>query len=758
MKKSFILLGVLLPFMVLSQKNEDINIIPAPVSVQRGSDKPFVISPATTVTCGNSSLVQAAALLNLYLKQYTGIQLATDVKNNSDYILLQVDTILVSQKEGYIFTATGSSITITGNSPAGVIYGIQTLRQLWQQKDDKHLVVPAANITDYPRFGYRGMHLDVSRHFFPAPFIKKYIDLLALYKLNTFHWHLTDDQGWRVEIKKYPRLQTVAAWRDATLLGHKKELPHTYDGKKYGGYYTQDEIRDIVQYAASRNITIIPEIEMPGHALAALTAYPSLGCTGGPYKTAQFWGVFDDVFCAGNDSVFVFMQNVLDEVMALFPSKYIHVGGDECPKTRWKTCPKCQARIKALGLKDEHELQSYFVQRMEKYINSKGRNIIGWDEILEGGLAPNAAVMSWRGEEGGVAAVQQKHNVIMTPESHLYFDYYQSLYPQEQLADGGFTPLSKVYSYEPVKNDILNANAQYVLGVQAQLWTEYVPSPQVAEYMLMPRMMALAELAWSPAGARDYSTFLQHVRAQRKMLQRLHVNYADNFDEITFTATQPVPGKTALTLATSLPGAEIRYTTNGIIPGLNSPLYTQPIEISRSATLNAIVYYKGKPTGRMFSKAFTMHKATGAHVTLTNHPIERFNPGAQALVNGITASNLYNDGQWVGMSGDDLVAVIELDSVQSINSIGINVLNYHWQRIWAHVSLVFYTSIDGVKFNKVFEQDTFAVNGINTVKALCKNTKVKYIKVAATNKGIIPVGEYGSGGKALLLADEITVE
>ena len=602
-------------------------LIPQPVEYIPNNET-FSIQPATSIACANSNLYACAALLQFYLQAVTGRQPTilkpTPAKN---YILLQTDSNAISQQEGYRLVITANNITLTANNPAGIVYGIQTLRQLWLQQKNKQLLLQGCTVNDYPRFAYRGMALDVSRHLFPVSFIKKYIDLLSLYKFNTFHWHLTDDQGWRIEIKKYPALQTTGARRKETLTGHKKELPHVFDGKKYGGYYTQEEIKAIVAYAAVRHIAIVPEIEMPGHALAALSAYPALGCTGGPYQAATFWGVFDDVYCAGNDSVFVFLQNVLDEVMGIFPSAYIHIGGDECPKTKWKACPKCQQRIKDLQLKDEHALQNYFITRIEKYVNGKGKNIIGWDEILEGGLAPNATVMSWRGEEGGIAAAKQQHPVIMTPESHLYFDYYQSLYPQEPLAAGGYTPLAKVYSYEPAGENTTENIRQYIKGIEAQTWSEYLVSNAQAEYMIFPRVLAVAETGWTMPGLRNYNSFAQRWRQQKRLLKNLKVNAADNADEIQYTATVEKK-QLQVVLASSLPGSKICYTMDGSVPSAKDKKYTGTLPITTTCTLKASLFdTANQPVGRTFQQLFTIHKAIGATVTLAHPPTEKYNPG-----------------------------------------------------------------------------------------------------------------------------------
>lgn len=437
--------------------------------------------------------------------------------------------------EGYELEINPSSITLEARQQAGLFYGIQTLLQLLPPEIESvqglgvttrnRLTLPALKIRDIPRYPYRGMHLDCCRHFFPKAFVKRYIDLLALHKFNTFHWHLTEDQGWRIEIKKYPRLTEVGGWRSETLVGHARELPEKFDGQRYGGFYTQEDIKEIVEYAQSRYVTIIPEIEMPGHATAALAAYPELSCTGGPFEVATKWGVFEDVYCAGEEKVFEFLEDVLSEVIVLFPGTYIHIGGDECPKVRWKECDKCQARIAEEGLADEHELQSYFIRRIEKLLISKEKKLIGWDEILEGGLAPEATVMSWRGTQGGIEAARQGHDVIMTPTSHCYFDYYQADPETEPLAIGGFTPLEKVYSFEPAPEELTEEEARYVLGAQGNLWTEYIKTPEQAEYMSVPRMCALAEVVWSRKEARDWEDFLKRLTRHFRRLDGMEVNY-----------------------------------------------------------------------------------------------------------------------------------------------------------------------------------------------------------------------------------------
>ncbi|SEW52637.1 hexosaminidase [Chitinophaga arvensicola] len=734
-------------------------LIPLPVSATYNTDS-FVISAHTAVMADPGNEI-ALALLQGYIAEESGMPLpakTTFVKHpGNNRITLHIDSTLVKHAEGYRLQITPEQVSLTAYDAAGILHGIGTLRQLWRHKNAATLVLPGADIYDYPRFGYRGMHLDVSRHFFSVNFIKQFIDQLALYKINNFHWHLTDDQGWRIEIKKYPKLQSVAAWRDQTMIGHKKELPHRFDGKKYGGYYTQEQIKEVVAYAAARQINVIPEIEMPGHALAALTAYPSLGCTKGPYKTAQFWGIFDDVFCAGNDSTFTFLEDVLDEVMELFPSSYIHIGGDECPKVRWAHCSACQQRMKDEHLPDEDALQSYFIHRISERVNSKGRNIIGWDEILEGGLAPGATVMSWRGVEGAVAAAKQQHHVIMTQEDKLYFDYYQSLYPEEKTAAGGYTPLKDVYGYDPLKAAGDTALLPYIAGIQGQMWSEYLDTEAQAQYMIYPRMLAMAERAWSPQTVRDYPDFLQRVKAQAPLLKKMHINAAQTAEEITYAVDSIAKGQLFVSLHTDAVGAEIRYTTDGSKPGAKSNLYKAPLKIAQTGTLKAALYQNNQQRYRTFQQLFTINKATGAAITLKGPPNTKFTGNNNLLVNGIAGSLRYNDQQWLGFSKRDLDAVVDLGSEQTIQQVGADVLNYHWQKMWPPASLEFEVSADGVHFTPLARADSFPVNGSNKIRLKVSPVKARYVRVVARNHGVIPAGEYGAGGNSMLLVDEIII-
>jgi hexosaminidase len=516
-----------------------VSIIPQPVSVkQPKTAAKFNLSAATVIVSEGNSLDNVVNFLNDYLDQVYHIKLKTaKTAHGNNAIRLNFERMDQAVPGAYRMTVDNKGVYIAGDNETGVFYGMQTLIQLLPtQIPNSKLQIPFVSITDYPRLAYRGMHLDCGRHFFPVSFVKKYIDYIALHKMNYFHWHLTEDQGWRIEIKRYPRLTEMGAWRNGTIIGR---YPGTgNDGIHYGGFYTQDEVKDVVDYAAKRYITVIPEIEMPGHSSAAIAAYPYLSCfpnesTKHPPQCAwsgdstgkqvqQTWGVFEDVFCAGKDSTFEFLENVLDEVMGLFPSKYIHIGGDECPKTHWQRCPFCQKRIQNEHLKDAHELQSYFVQRIEKYLNSKGRTLIGWDEILEGGLAPNAMVMSWRGEDGGIAAARQKHNVIMTPGNWVYLNYSQTR-NEDSVTIGGYLPLEKVYAYEPVPAALTADEKKYVLGAQGELWTEYIGNEKIAEYMLFPRMTALSEVLWSKK--KDSVDFKKRLMTQVKRYRLWGTNY-----------------------------------------------------------------------------------------------------------------------------------------------------------------------------------------------------------------------------------------
>jgi len=540
MKKVFTAIALLVCMFTNAQ---EVSIIPQPTSVTK-KEGSFSISAKTALCIKNAGQQKAASFFNKYLQSFYGFQLKVTVGTGAKNAITLVNTQKDAPKGTYTLESSSNGVVINGANEEGVFYGVQSLIQLLPIEKNNTLTIPAVSIQDQPRFSYRGLHLDEGRHFLGIDFVKKYIDFIAMYKLNTFHWHLTEDQGWRIEIKKYPKLTTVGGYRNATIIGR-------YPGKgssntKYGGFYTQAQIKEIVKYAADRFVTIIPEIEMPGHASAAIAAYPELSCfpnestpaiptmhskatlealkKPGTKIVQETWGVFDDVF-APTENTFTFLQNVLDEVMVLFPSTYIHIGGDECPKESWKRSEFCQKLIKEKGLKDEHGLQSYFIGRIEKYLNSKGRQIIGWDEILEGGLAPNATVMSWRGEKGGIEAAKEKHNVIMTPGGWMYFDHQQNK-KEDSVTIGGYTTIQKVYSYDPLPKEMDPADHKYVLGAQANLWTEYISNTAKAEYMVFPRISALSEVLWTNKENKSWPSFERKLLHEFKRYDNFKINYS----------------------------------------------------------------------------------------------------------------------------------------------------------------------------------------------------------------------------------------
>ena len=514
-------------------------VIPLPQEVALSQESPFNLNDGTIIAYPehNELLKRNAEFLAEYISQSTGHTLQTEAlapgsEAPKGAITLGLDPA-IGNREGYVLTVKADRVTLNGQTENGVFYGIQTLRKsIPAETKATSILLPAGSIQDEPRFSYRGMHLDVGRHFFPIEFVKKYIDLLALHNMNTFHWHLTEDQGWRIEIKKYPKLTEIGAWRDRTVIGRNTE---EYDNTRYGGFYTQEQAKEIVKYAGERYITVIPEVDLPGHMLAALAAYPEMGCTGGPYEVCPRWGVFEDVLCIGNEKSMQFLEDVMAEIIDIFPSKYIHIGGDEAPRTRWEKCPKCQARIRTEKLKAdknhtaEDRLQSYCMTRIEKLLNSKGRQIIGWDEILEGDVAPNATVMSWRGSAGGIKAAQLGHDVIMTPNDYCYFDYYQSEDTRhEPFAIGGFVPLEKVYSLNPTAS-LTEEQAKHILGTQANLWTEYIPTSEQVEYMVLPRMAALAEVQWTQLEKKDYTNFTTRLAGLIGLYRRDGLNDREPF-------------------------------------------------------------------------------------------------------------------------------------------------------------------------------------------------------------------------------------
>jgi hexosaminidase len=665
----------------------------------------------------------------------------------------------ISNAEGYRLDISTRGIRILAGGAGGAFYGLQTLKQLFPADVYRadpvrrsQVVVPCLSIKDAPRFSYRGMHLDVGRHFFPVAFIKKYIDVLAAHKINVFHWHLTEDQGWRIEIKAFPALHEVGSCRSGTPQRNNEGGTFSTDGKKYCGYYTQAEIRDIVKYASDRFVTIIPEIEMPGHALAALAAYPNLGCTGGPYEVATGWGVFDDVFCAGNEQTFEFIDGVLKEICALFPGKYVHIGGDECPKTRWNACTKCKKRMLDLGLADAHALQSYFIGRVEQLLSLHGRQLIGWDEILEGGLTPGATVMSWRGIDGGIDAARQGHDVIMTPTTNCYFDYYQSDPEQEPHAIGGFLPLEMVYQYNPVPAQLTPAQAKHIVGVQGNLWTEYIPAVAKAWYMAYPRAVALSEVAWSAPERKSYPDFLGRLKTHFERLENAGVDYSRSIYQVR---TQFSNG--LLTLSSLEPAVRILYSLDGRPPHIP---YRGAIQLKKTARVRAAAFAGNSPLGGAVDFDFTFHKASGKPYTM-RHPSERYSGGeAHALTNGLSGG-LKTWKNWIGVDDGPIDPVIDFGERIEWSMVRLNFVNSKRSWIYPPRSVTIFISDDGLNFRQVAKEaidaEAMGGKGIEAVAFRTPKWKCRYLKLVVEHYGKIPEGMPGAGNAAWLFVDEIEV-
>jgi len=748
MKKIILLVCVLLQLNVNAQTLVNITPEPTMTKINQGE---FILTNQTTII-SNSKTENSKKYLADYLLKFYKINLLTsnEKTKKGNIIEFQFDETDGNNNQ-YHLIVTDNRIKIKGNAE-GIFNGVQTLIQLIPI-NQKELRIQALEINDAPRFSYRGMHLDVGRHFFSVDFVKKYIDFLALHKFNTLHWHLTEDQGWRIEIKKYPLLTQTGSCRNQTLIG-----PYgtgKYDGKKYCGYYTQEQIKDIVKYAAARYINIIPEIEMPGHSMAALTSYPFLGCTKGPYKVMETWGVSDDVLCAGNDSSFTFLENVLDEVMQLFPSKLIHIGGDECPKERWRDCALCQKRMKENNLKNEHELQSYFISRIEKYLNSKGRNIIGWDEILEGGLAPNATVMSWRGEEGGIAAAKSKHNAIMTPGTPVYFDHAQSK-NEDSLTNGGYNSLKMVYDFEPIPKELNNEEAKYILGAQANMWTEYMDNEKKVEYMLFPRMTALSEVLWSQKSNKNWQHFETKIPGIFERYDFWKVNFSRAYYDIQPTITTDDYKGIKWKLTSNYPEGIIYVNSQNSKEDIE---YKTPVQISSSGNYKAIIKdKKGTYLSSWMTQQFHINKASGRKIELVNPPSNSYAVGGViTLVDGIqNTKGMSKSSQFLGFSGTDLIANIDLGEIVSIDSIKFHAFEQNVSWIYRPSQVSIFESENGVEY------ELSAVLGepegkSNLIYKFVKPMKTRFLKIVAQNFGMIPSGMPGSGNKAWLFADEIEV-
>lgn len=766
------LLAIIILISCQSQKPEvaPVNLIPTPVSmtVNKGY---FQVDEETVIQLVNPDADSrwVAGYIKDMFSAVNPWELTIDEGGSAEAntIILEL-TDQVEVEEGYELKVSPDKVKVRAKSAIGLFYAVQTIRQLLPLEIDAQKLqrrarwtIPAVNIKDEPRFGWRGLHLDVSRHFFPKEFIKKYLDHMARYKLNVFHWHLVDGPGWRIEIDKYPKLTEVGAWRvdkrKEAWDWSATEIGKPTDGRPaYGGFYTKDDIREIIAYAKERFIEVIPEIEMPGHSYAALAAYPELICVDNDIIGNIQFGT--DAFCAGNEKSYEFLRNVIDEVIELFPSKLIHIGGDEVVKTAWHNCSRCQNLMKRENLKDEEELQSHFISRMAAYIESKGKEIIGWDEILEGGLAENAKVMSWRGMQGGIKSANMGHDVVMAPNSYTYFDLYQG---DQELEPPAYSQLllTQVYKFDPIPADIDEDKKHHILGGHAALWTETVQTPEHAEYMLFPRLFAMAETVWSPKKNLDWASFKDRMEFNFNRLNEAGINYARSAYNVKIDGVLDTTNyHLEVVMSNELDRYEIRYTLDGSEPGEDAEVYKGPFTLTEKADIKAATFKDGKPYGKVSYKEFNLHLASGKSIEYTTLWNPRYpGSGKGTLVNGLTGSANYRDGQWLGFQEDDIEVVIDLESEQSVSSIRTHF--NHKPNSWVYLPeyVTYAISSDGINFTEIARTGDIdeKVTGVNEYTSTFEAVKARYIKVFAKN---IEHRPHNKDQKAWVFIDEIIVD
>lgn len=761
--------GVLACFSLgtMAQAVADYQVIPLPQSIQLAKTGQFLLADGVKITypAGNDLMKNNAEFLAEYVQELIGVKLVP-VAEKAAKGAINLAIKPQKNKEAFTVKVDAMGVTITGASEAGVFYGIQMLRKSLPAEATGSVNLPYATVSDAPRFEYRGMMLDCSRHFFPVEFIKRYIDILALHGENNFHWHLTDDQGWRFEVKRYPLLTQVGSKRAQTVIGHNTGI---YDGTPYGGYYTQDECREIVAYAKKRYINVMPEIDMPGHMLGALAAYPELGCHKDHYDVWQIWGVSADVLCVGNPKTLEFIKGVLEELIDVFPSQMIHVGGDECPKTAWKTCPTCQAKAKELGLvatekhSVEEQLQSYFIKEMEKFLNEHGRSMIGWDETLEGGLAPNASIMSWRGLEGGIEAARQHHNVVMTPTSFCYFDYYQSNDKKnEPIAIGGYLPVSRVYEFNPVPDELTPEEQQYIKGCQANLWVEYIPDGNQVEYMVMPRMAALCETQWMDRSAKNYDSFVKRIPKLFATYTKLGYNFAKHLLDVNGLLTSNPEEKCMeleLFTADKMP---VHYTLDGSVPTKDSPVFQQTLKLRQDSHIRAVAVRDGVLSSE-WTERVKIAKSSFKPVSLKLNPAPNYTyNGAKQLTDAIHGTSTFSMGAWLGFNGDDCVATIDMGQATAVSTCSARVLVETSSWVFDANQLMVECSDNGQTWKKVGEtfyqlpsdhETTIRVHKLDFPKITAR-----YFRVTLGTVKAMPSFHDGKGKPAYLFVDEIELD
>ena len=751
------------------------SIVPKPTKMVPGiGNTDVALIEKILVSTNDESEIKIARMIQKLLSpvKNLSIEMSQSKTPNSIFVVLNDESDMTN--EGYsLAIGDGNTIEIRASSYSGLFYGYQSLRQLCGPELEignipKTSFIPNVDILDAPTFGYRGMHLDVSRHFFDIDFIKTYIDMIALHKMNVFHWHLTDDNGWRIEIDRYPLLAERSAWRvDRTNEPWKEQSPvNDKEKATYGGYYTKEEIREVVEYAASKNIVVIPEIEMPGHTSEVFAAYPELSCKGSliPVNPGSYWPNVD-IFCAGKDEVFEFLENVLDEVMELFPGPYIHIGGDEADKLHWRTCQKCQKRIQNEGLADEHELQSWFIKRIEKFIISNDKKLLGWDEILEGGLAKTATVMSWRGMKGGIESAKAGHDVIMCPTSHCYFDYYQANPETSPAAFGGYTTLKKVYSFNPVPNELSDPEKKRILGGQGNLWTEYVQTPKRAQYRVLPRMSALSEVLWSGPGSNTYDDFYHRLNSLEDRFDVLGWNYAPGSYIVSINVDPSSNNQEhRITLSSEKPGETIRFTLDGSEPTNESKLYGSPIVINGRTMIKAALFINNEQKGKTSEKIVHFSKAIGKRVKYNTIYKARYSgSGPLTLVDGLTGSIAHKDNYWQGWQKENMDVTIDLLNIEKISKVSIGFLESHGSWIFLPTLAIVSFSNDGESFNQKVEikiDDGIRSGSANRIELESQdlNLSARFIRVEAVNRGVCPDWHPGAGGKTWIFSDEIVIE